>query len=50
MDARGEGRFPASATYLPAAAMFHLADGTAMYSPLLKGGSNAIIRAFMRRA
>ena len=46
LNALGEGMFPASATYLHAAPMFHLANGAAMYSLLLSGGSNAIIQSF----
>ncbi len=46
LNALGEGLFPASATYLHAAPMFHLANGAAMYSLLLSGGSNVIIQAF----
>ena len=34
------------AIYLHAAPMFHLANGAAMYSLLLSGGSNVIIQAF----
>ena len=44
LNALGEGMFQASATYLHAARMFHLANGAAMYSLLLSGGSNVIIR------
>ena len=36
----------ASAVYLHAAPMFHLANGAAMYSILLSGGSNVIIQGF----
>ena len=39
-----------SAIYLHAAPMFHLANGAAMYSLLLSGGSNVIIRAFTPEA
>jgi long-chain acyl-CoA synthetase len=46
LNALGEGLFPASAIYLHAAPMFHLANGAAMYSLLLSGGSNVIIQAF----
>ena len=41
--------FPARATYLHAAPMFHLADGAAMYSLLLGGGRNVIIPALHAR-
>ena len=43
LNALGEGLFQGSATYLHAAPMFHLANGAAMYSLLLSGGSNVII-------
>ncbi|WP_159007635.1 long-chain fatty acid--CoA ligase [Bradyrhizobium sp. S69] len=46
MNALGEGLFPNSSVYLHAAPMFHLANGAAMYSLLLNGGSNVIIQAF----
>jgi long-chain acyl-CoA synthetase len=46
LNALGEGLFPASAIYLHAAPMFHLANGAAMYSLLLSGGANVIIQAF----
>jgi long-chain acyl-CoA synthetase len=46
LNALGEGLFQGSATYLHAAPMFHLANGAAMYSLLLSGGSNVIIPAF----
>ena len=46
LNALGEGLFQGSATYLHAAPMFHLANGAAMYSLLLSGGSNVIIQAF----
>ena len=45
MNALGEGLFPSTAVYLHAAPMFHLANGAAMYSLLLSGGSNVIIQA-----
>ena len=46
LNALGEGLFPGSAVYLHAAPMFHLANGAAMYSLLLSGGSNVIVQAF----
>ena len=46
LNALGEGLFPASSIYLHAAPMFHLANGGAMYSLLLSGGSNVIIQNF----
>lgn len=46
LNALGEGMFPASSIYLHAAPMFHLANGAAMYSLLLSGGSNVIIQSF----
>jgi long-chain acyl-CoA synthetase len=46
LNALGEGMFPASTVYLHAAPMFHLANGAAMYSLLLSGGSNVIIQSF----
>jgi long-chain acyl-CoA synthetase len=46
MNAIGEGLFPNSSVYLHAAPMFHLANGAAMYSLLLNGGSNVIIQSF----
>ena len=46
MNALGEGLWPGSAIYLHAAPMFHLANGAAMYSVLLSGGSNVIIQGF----
>ncbi|WP_454624987.1 acyl-CoA synthetase [Bradyrhizobium cenepequi] len=46
LNALGEGLFPGSAIYLHAAPMFHLANGAAMYSVLLSGGSNVVIRGF----
>ena len=46
MNALGEGLFPNSSVYLHAAPMFHLANGAAMYSLLLNGGSNVIIQGF----
>jgi long-chain acyl-CoA synthetase len=46
LNALGEGLFQGTATYLHAAPMFHLANGAAMYSLLLSGGSNVMIQAF----
>ena len=46
LNALGEGLFPSSAIYLHAAPMFHLANGAAMYSLLLSGGSNVMIQSF----
>jgi long-chain acyl-CoA synthetase len=46
MNALGEGMWPGTSVYLHAAPMFHLANGAAMYSLLLSGGSNVIIQTF----
>ncbi|MHC2380952.1 long-chain acyl-CoA synthetase [Bradyrhizobium liaoningense] len=46
LNALGEGLFPASTTYLHAAPMFQFANGAAMYSLLLSGGSNVIVQGF----
>ncbi len=46
LNALGEGLFPATSVYLHVAPMFHLANGAAMYSLLLSGGSNVIIQGF----
>src|SRR6185312_6749254 len=46
MNALAEGLFGGTAVYLHAAPMFHLANGAAMYSILLSGGSNVIIPSF----
>ena len=46
LNALGEGMWPSSTVYLHAAPMFHLANGAAMYSVLLSGGSNVIIQGF----
>jgi long-chain acyl-CoA synthetase len=46
LNAIGEGLWLGRSTYLHAAPMFHLANGAAMYSLLLSGGSNVIIPAF----
>ena len=49
-NALAEGLFGADCTYLHAAPMFHLANGAAMVSLLLSGGSNRMIRAFTPEA
>jgi long-chain acyl-CoA synthetase len=46
MNALGEGLWPGTSKYLHAAPMFHLANGAAMYSLLLSGGSNVIVQGF----
>ncbi|WP_047309702.1 AMP-binding protein, partial [Rhodopseudomonas palustris] len=46
LNALGEGLFPGTSVYLHAAPMFHLANGAAMYSLLLSGGSNVMIPSF----
>ncbi|KWV50865.1 fatty-acid--CoA ligase [Bradyrhizobium macuxiense] len=46
LNALGEGLWPGTSTYLHAAPMFHLANGAAMYSVLLSGGSNVVIQGF----
>jgi long-chain acyl-CoA synthetase len=46
LNALGEGLWPGSSVYLHAAPMFHLANGAAMYSVLLSGGSNVVIQSF----
>jgi long-chain acyl-CoA synthetase len=46
LNALGEGLWPGTAVYLHAAPMFHLANGAAMYSVLLSGGSNVVIQSF----
>ena len=46
MNALAEGLFGGGAVYLHAAPMFHLANGAAMYSILLIGGSNVMIPSF----
>ncbi|MCW5703603.1 MAG: long-chain fatty acid--CoA ligase [Bradyrhizobium sp.] len=46
LNALGEGLWPATSVYLHAAPMFHLANGAAMYSILLSGGSNVVIQGF----
>ena len=45
-NALAEGLFPGDSVYLHAAPMFHLANGAAMYSLLLSGGTNVLIRGF----
>ena len=45
-NALAEGLFGGGAVYLHAAPMFHLANGAAMYSILLSGGSNVMIPSF----
>jgi long-chain acyl-CoA synthetase len=50
LNAPGEGLWPATSTYLHAAPMFHLANGAAMFSLLLSGGVNVIIKAFSPEA
>jgi long-chain acyl-CoA synthetase len=45
-----EGLSSRDAIYLHAAPMFHLANGSAMYSTLLNAGTNAIIKAFSPEA
>jgi long-chain acyl-CoA synthetase len=50
LNSLGEGLFQSSAIYLHAAPMFHLANGAAMYSLLLSGGSNVIIPTFTPEA
>jgi long-chain acyl-CoA synthetase len=45
-----EGLFPGDSVYLHAAPMFHLANGCAMYSLMLSGGTNVVIRAFSPQA
>ncbi|MCU5781704.1 AMP-dependent synthetase and ligase [Alcanivorax balearicus MACL04] len=49
-NALAEGLFPRGSVYLHAAPMFHLANGAAMYSQLLCGGTNVIIQAFSPEA
>jgi long-chain acyl-CoA synthetase len=46
LNALGEGLFSSDSNYLHAAPMFHLANGAAMFSLLLSGGVNVIIKAF----
>jgi long-chain acyl-CoA synthetase len=45
-----EGLFLETAIYLHAAPMFHLANGGAMYSTFLSGGTSVIIKAFTPEA
>mgnify|MGYP000958546458 CR=1 FL=1 len=46
MNALCEGMWTADSIYLHAAPMFHLANGAAMYSILLIGGSNVVVQGF----
>jgi long-chain acyl-CoA synthetase len=46
LNALSEGLFSGGAIYLHAAPMFHLANGAAMFSLLLSGGVNVIVKAF----
>ncbi len=46
LNALAEGLWSANSVYLHAAPMFHLANGAAMYSILLSGGSNVVIQGF----
>ena len=46
LNALARGCWPSITVYLHAAPMFHLANGAAMYSVLLSGGSNVIIQGF----
>src|SRR5215470_13882682 len=46
LNALSEGMWTATSVYLHAAPMFHLANGAAMYSVLLSGGSNVVIQGF----
>jgi long-chain acyl-CoA synthetase len=41
-----EGLLPLGTVYLNAAPMFHVANGGAMFTSLLSGGSNVIVRVF----
>ncbi len=41
-----EGLFPEGSIYLNAAPMFHLANGAAMFSVLIGGGRNVVVRMF----
>ncbi len=45
-----EGVVPETAVYLHAAPMFHLANGSAMYSLFLSGGTSVVIKAFTPEA
>ena len=45
-----EGLLPGDSIYLHAAPMFHLANGAAMYTLMLSGGTNVVIRASPPRA
>ncbi len=46
MNALAEGLFASDTVYVHAAPMFHLANGAAMYSLLISGGCNVILKAF----
>jgi long-chain acyl-CoA synthetase len=46
LNALSEGMWPSGTSYLHAAPMFHLANGAAMYSVLLSGGTNVVIQGF----
>ena len=50
LQSLAEGLSSRGATYLHAAPMFHLANGSAMYTTLLNAGTNAIIKAFSPEA
>lgn len=45
-NALAEGLFGSDAVFMHAAPMFHLANGAAMYSLMLSGGINVILRSF----
>jgi len=46
MNALAEGLFASDTVYIHAAPMFHLANGAAMYSLLISGGCNVILKSF----
>ncbi len=50
LQSLAEGFTPRDAIYLNAAPMFHIANGAGMFSTLLNGGTNAIIKAFAPEA
>jgi long-chain acyl-CoA synthetase len=50
LNSIAEDVFTANATYLHAPPMFHLANGSAMYSMLLTAGTNVVIKAFAPEA
>jgi long-chain acyl-CoA synthetase len=50
LQSLAEGLSSRDAIYLHAAPMFHLANGSAMYTTLLNAGTNAIIKAFSPEA